>query len=61
LISRGALWIIVLVVRALYLLTRWMLADKAVQVEAPVRVGDAEMKAPTYTLTQNKDGTWVLK
>jgi hypothetical protein len=56
---RIVLWIIVVVVRALYLLTKWMLSDKspkAVQVEPT-----AQVSGHTYTLTQHKDGTWGLE
>jgi hypothetical protein len=56
------LWIIVVVVRALYLLTAWLLKEPVqvqVNVEAPAQVRVSEEVA--FTLTQNKDGTWVFK
>jgi hypothetical protein len=52
------LWIIMVVLR----LMMWLLGEKnpePVQVKAPV---SAQVEAAyTYMLTQNKDGTWVLK
>jgi hypothetical protein len=55
---RIVLWIAVVAVRALYLLTKWML--KPPELAAPLQVS-GQQEAPTYTLTQNKNGTWVLK
>jgi hypothetical protein len=56
---RIVLWIVVVVVRALYLLTKWTLADKSPE---PVWIEPtAQVSGHTYTLTQNKAGVWVLK
>jgi hypothetical protein len=58
------LWIIMMVFRALYFLTTWMLEEPVqvqvqVDVEAPARVRVSE--EGVFTLTQNKDGTWVIE
>jgi hypothetical protein len=52
------LWIIMVLFRALYILTAWLLKEPVqVQVNAQVRVSEEV----AFTLTQNKDGTWVFK
>jgi hypothetical protein len=53
------LWIIMVVFRGLHLLTAWML--RTPEVKAPGRVSGQEEAAFTYTLTQDKNGTWVLE
>jgi hypothetical protein len=54
------LWVVMVVFRALYLLTAWLISDKSPEaVEAPGHE-NGQVEA-AFTLTQNKDGIWVLK
>jgi hypothetical protein len=55
---RIVLWIIVVVVRGLYLQAAWLLEEKAVPVrlEAP-----AQVNGQVEAFTQNKNDTWARK